>query len=92
MCFEDAHQLGLAMAARGVDPSAIQLFERVRIPRANMVQWESNTYYKRQFERNTSEEWRSKFLNFQKYVRDAPDWGLTVDGNGHVPETGELSA
>lgn len=46
MTFEDAHALGLALAAKGVTPQAIRVFERTRIPRANMVQWESNTYYR----------------------------------------------
>jgi len=68
--FEDAHCLGMALAAKGVGPAAVRVFERARIPRANMVQWESNTYYKRQFEKNTSHDWKLKFLNIQKYVRD----------------------
>ena len=46
MTFEDAHALGLALAAKGITPQAVRVFERARIPRANMVQWESNTYYK----------------------------------------------
>ena len=46
MTFEDAHALGLALAAKGVTPQAIRIFERARIPRANMVQYESNTYYR----------------------------------------------
>lgn len=70
MTFEDAHCLGLALAAKGVGPAAVRVFERARIPRANLVQWESNTYYKRQFEKNTSHTWALKFLNFQSYVAD----------------------
>jgi len=70
MTFEDAHCLGLALAAKGVGPAAVRVFERARIPRANLVQWESNTYYKRQFEKNTSHTWALKFLNFQSYVKD----------------------
>lgn len=70
MTFEDAHCLGLALAAKGVGPAAVRVFERARIPRANLVQWESNTYYKRQFENNTSHTWALKFLNFQSYVKD----------------------
>lgn len=70
MTFEDAHHLMLALAAKGVGPSAVRVFERARIPRANAVQWESNTYYKRQFERNTSHEWKCKFLGFQSCVKD----------------------
>jgi 2-polyprenyl-6-methoxyphenol hydroxylase-like FAD-dependent oxidoreductase len=62
MTFEDAHCLGLALEARGVGPQAVRLYERVRIPRANMVQWESNTYYKKQFEKNTSMEWKFKYV------------------------------
>lgn len=70
MTFEDAHQLGIALSEVGVSPDGIDRFERVRIPRANMVQLESNTYYRKHFETNTSDEWSFKFLNFQKYVRD----------------------
>jgi len=70
MTFEDAHCLGLALAAKGVGPAAVRVFERARIPRANLVQWESNTYYMRQFEKNTSHTWALKFLNFQSYVAD----------------------
>lgn len=62
MTFEDAYCLGLSLAAVGVGPSAVRLYERVRIPRANMVQWESNTYYKKQFEKNTSMEWKFKYV------------------------------
>lgn len=70
MTFEDAHHLMMALGAKGVGPAAVRVFERARIPRANVVQWESNTYYKRQFEKNTSHGWALKFLNFQSYVRD----------------------
>lgn len=60
MTFEDAYVLGECLAAKGVTVEAVGEYERRRIPRANMVQWESNTYYKKQFEKNTSDEWKFK--------------------------------
>lgn len=73
MTFEDAHCLGLALEARGVGPQAVRLYERVRIPRANMVQWESNTYYKKQFEKNTSMEWKFKYVG-PLHIHPPSDW------------------
>jgi 2-polyprenyl-6-methoxyphenol hydroxylase-like FAD-dependent oxidoreductase len=72
MTFEDAHLLELALGKFGVGPSAIRAYEHSRIPRANMVQYESNTYYKRQFEKNTSHEWKLK-------VRGRPEHAVPGD-------------